>query len=317
MVSRRWCCVGALVLALVLGISGIAMSAQLGDPASELKVAKWIKGVPVTLAESKGKNILVVEFWATWCRPCTRSIPHLTKLQKKFKDKGVVFVGVSPEDVKTAQTFVKEMGSKMDYRVAVDDRGATTKAYLEAFGVKGIPHAFVVDKEGRIAWHGHPMAGLEEVVAAILAGEYDIRSAQLYQRALDLMLRYYQLATQSLSPDQKKSLAALGERALTLCSKTKNAVFLNNFAWMIMKDESIKERDLELALRAAKTAYDLSEGKVLPVVDTYAWALFENGRVAEAIEMEKQALRVCEDEEQRAEVRRTLQLFEQKTQQTG
>jgi hypothetical protein len=86
---------------------------------------------------------------------------------------------------------------------------------------------------------------------------------------------------------------------------------------MILKDEKIRERDLELALKAAKAAYDLSEGKVAAVVDTYAWALFENGRVDEAIEMEKSALPLCTDEEEKAQLRETLELFEQKAEKSG
>ena len=59
---------------------------QIGDAAPELKVEKWVKGDPVTTFE-KGK-VYVVEFWATWCPPCIKSIPHLTELQKQYKEKG-------------------------------------------------------------------------------------------------------------------------------------------------------------------------------------------------------------------------------------
>ncbi|UCC67905.1 MAG: hypothetical protein JSV79_12440, partial [Armatimonadota bacterium] len=81
---------------------------------------------------------------------------------------------------------------------------------------------------------------------------------------------------------------------------------------LILKDERIEERDLALALRCAEAAYDLSEGEELAVADTYAWALFENGRVAEAIEVETRALKLCADDEERARVRETLAVFEQK-----
>jgi len=63
--------------------------------AAALKISDWVKGKPVDLAAGKGKQVYVIEFWATWCGPCRTSIPHLTELQKKFKDKGVTFVGVS------------------------------------------------------------------------------------------------------------------------------------------------------------------------------------------------------------------------------
>ena len=317
MVCKRSWSVAALVLGLVLTASAISTAARLGDPASGLAVATWVKRGPVKLADGKGKTIFVVEFWATWCGPCKESIPHLTKLQRKFKDKSVVFVGVSAEDASTVRAFVKAMGAKMDYTVAVDDEAATTRAYLEAFGIKGIPHAFLIDKEGRIAWHGHPMAELEDVIEAVLSGEWDIRTAQMYERAFELAGKYYTLATEPLNPDEKKALAALGERVFTLVSRLKSAPFLNNFAWLILKDEQIKERDLALALRCAEAAYDLSEEESLAVVDTYAWALFQNGRLPEAIEMEKRALELCEDDDERARVQEAVALFERKAEPSG
>jgi thiol-disulfide isomerase/thioredoxin len=317
MVGRRCCSVAVLLLALLLGAASISMSAQLGDPAPELKVSTWVKGGPVKLAEGKGKNIFVIEFWATWCAPCKETMPHLTALQKKLKDKGVVFVGVSPEDAATVKAYVDKMGSKTGYAVAADDRAATTRAYCQAFGINVIPYAFVIDREGRIAWHGHPLGGLGEVIEMMLAGEYDIRTVELYRRTFQLMARYFDTATKQLSPSEKKGLAALGDRIVGLASETKNALFLNSFAWGILKEEHLEERDVELALRAAKEAYDMSEGKHYGVADTYAWALFENGRVAEAVEMEKRALELCEDEEKKAKLRETIEDFEQKAGASG
>ncbi len=101
-------------------VATFAMAAELGDPAPPLQISEWVKGGPVKLADGKGKTIYVIEFWATWCPPCRASIPHLTELQKKFKDKGVVFVGISNEKLATVKKFVKQMGDKMDYVVAID-----------------------------------------------------------------------------------------------------------------------------------------------------------------------------------------------------
>ena len=64
---------------------------KVGDAAPQLKVAKWVKGTPIT--NLKDGKIHVVEFWATWCGPCRVSIPHLTELAAKYKGK-VDFVGV-------------------------------------------------------------------------------------------------------------------------------------------------------------------------------------------------------------------------------
>jgi thiol-disulfide isomerase/thioredoxin len=158
---------------LGIAMSGIGWVAsliggELGSAAPKLAVAEWIKGAPVKLAEGKGKNVYVVEFWATWCPPCRQSIPHLTEMQKKYADKGVVFVGVTQEDPETVRAFVEKMGAQMDYAVAIDQDNQTTRDYMSAFEVRKIPHAFIVDKEGKIAWHGHPMSGLEEAIEAAL-----------------------------------------------------------------------------------------------------------------------------------------------------
>ena len=59
-----------------------------GDAAPALKLAKWVKGTEVKTFEKD--KVYVVEFWATWCGPCRRTIPHLTKLSKEMKDKVTV-----------------------------------------------------------------------------------------------------------------------------------------------------------------------------------------------------------------------------------
>lgn len=166
-----------LNLAAVFGLVAQAHAkAAVGDPAAPLKIAEWIKGKPVDLAAVKGKQVVVVEFWATWCGPCRKSIPHLTEMQKKFKD--VIFVGISSEDAGAVKPFVKKMGEQMAYTVAVDDDRKTSAGYMEAYGIDGIPHAFIVDKEGRMVWLGHPLAGLDETLAEVVAGKFDLEKSK-------------------------------------------------------------------------------------------------------------------------------------------
>lgn len=88
---------------------------------------------------------------------CRNSIPHLTELQLKYKDKGVVFIGITSENESTAKKFVNSMGDKMEYLVAVDSQGSAEQNYMAAFGIRGIPHAFVVGRDGKIVYNGHPM----------------------------------------------------------------------------------------------------------------------------------------------------------------
>ncbi|MCP5461953.1 MAG: TlpA family protein disulfide reductase [bacterium] len=162
---KTFCTLVAAIICLFANAQVIAEN--LGGAAPALNVSEFIKGDAVDVTDG---GIYVVEFWATWCPPCRASIPHLTELQKKFKDKGVTFIGISQEDLAAVKPFVESMGDAMQYTVAVDNNGATTESYLAPFGIQGIPHAFIV-KEGKLVWHGHPMDSLEEMLDAIALQE--------------------------------------------------------------------------------------------------------------------------------------------------
>jgi thiol-disulfide isomerase/thioredoxin len=129
---------------------------------AEITAAKWYNTpAPLSLAGLRGQ-VVVLEFWATWCPPCRASIPHLIALHNEYKDKDVVIVGLTDEDDEAANVgaFVREM--KMTYAVGT---GSTSG---RAYGVQGIPTAFVIARDGRIAWRGHPMKGLDAAIESAL-----------------------------------------------------------------------------------------------------------------------------------------------------
>lgn len=266
----------------------IAQATELGDVAPPLAIDAWVKGEAETIAAGKGKKIFVVEFWATWCPPCITSIPHLSELQKKYKDKDVVFIGISTEAIDTIEPFVEKMGDKMAYTVAMDKNQETYKAYMTAFKQGGIPHAFIVDKSGRIVWHGHPMADLEQTLDKIVGGTFDLEAAiaaggnEAKTKALFKEL----IALCTEGTDHAKA-DDVGE---TLLKLTTNSSLLNMLAWDLMTDPDLSYRAPEVALAAAKSANKESGGEDPAILDTYALAVYNDGKLKKAIKLQRKAI---------------------------
>jgi cytochrome c biogenesis protein CcmG, thiol:disulfide interchange protein DsbE len=121
----------------------ISARSFLNQPAPRINVEKWLSDPP----DLTGKFV-IVDFWATWCGPCRRSIPHLNDLYNQYKDRLIV-MGISDEP----EAIVRKMTQpKIDYYVGIDSqrRGLTTVE------VRGIPHALLVDPKGVVRFEGHP-----------------------------------------------------------------------------------------------------------------------------------------------------------------
>lgn len=268
---------------------------KVGDKAPELKVGKWVKGEPVTSFDKGG--VYVVEFWATWCPPCRESIPHLTSLQKEYKDKNVRIIGVSvwERDQGAVEPFVTKMGDKMDYSIAYDDvakgkkgnEGAMAKTWMEAAGQDGIPAAFII-KDGVIQWIGSPFS-MDKPLEQIVAGKYDPKKeAQMAQARKDAAsgMRKYQAA---LKGDKVEDAAKIGAELLPKLND--DAEMLNQLAWFMVDPEmGVTKPDLDLAFKAASRAVELTEGKDGMILDTLARVHFLKGDVAKAIEIQTKAV---------------------------
>ncbi len=89
-------------------------------------------------------DVVVLEFWATWCGPCRETIPHMNKLVDKYAGKPVRFIAVTDESEERVLAFTRER--PIHSWIGLDPKGALS----QAFRVKGIPHVVVIDPYGRI-----------------------------------------------------------------------------------------------------------------------------------------------------------------------
>jgi thiol-disulfide isomerase/thioredoxin len=128
--------------------------------APPFEAAYWLNSEPLTLEQLRGKTV-VLEFWATWCPPCRKTIPQRTRLFEAYKDKGVVFVSLTNETKETVEPFVR----KMEAPYPIGGGSPSGKAY----NVQGMPQVYLIDPSGRIVWEGSPLDGLEAALKQQLA----------------------------------------------------------------------------------------------------------------------------------------------------
>ncbi|MGX5805143.1 TlpA disulfide reductase family protein [Bradyrhizobium sp. Arg314] len=153
------------------------MVLRMDSPAPAIKMENWLRGEPLT-AFQPGK-LYIVEFWATWCGPCVAAMPHLAELQEKYKDRGLEVVGVATsERAPTADEARTQLDawltrncSYLNYRIAFDFSGEMDKLWMEPSFSLGIPTSFIVDRDGAIAFIGHPM-DLDEVLPKVIDGTW-------------------------------------------------------------------------------------------------------------------------------------------------
>ena len=128
-----------------------------------------LAGGAVSPAALKG-NVVLLDFWATWCVPCRKVMPELQALHDKYAARGLSVVGISIDEDGPAKVSKFVKSKKFTYRIAVDD---AKKPAWDAFRVKAIPAAYLLDREGRIVaqWTGAPPdpKELERRVTELLA----------------------------------------------------------------------------------------------------------------------------------------------------
>ena len=159
---------------------------MVGDRAPGIAVDDWITGRavmqwPKEETSPGNRPVVVLEFWALWCGPCLAGMPHLTELQAKYGPDRLLIAGVTSPDrnnnIAAVREYVMRSPERIGYSIGWDIDRRTWKAYMEPAGRKAIPCAFVIDRDRRIAWIGHP-ARMDAALDAVVGGTWDLAAAR-------------------------------------------------------------------------------------------------------------------------------------------
>jgi thiol-disulfide isomerase/thioredoxin len=142
------------------------------EPAAEAEIA-LLDGEPISLVRERGRVVLI-DFWATWCEPCTRELPQLEALYRAREKSGLVAVAVNVgEEEQVVRSFVGSL--RLGLPVGLSDPELTRQ-----FDVDSLPTLIAIDRRGRLRgrWNGYREDLIEQVagiVDALIAGEGDER----------------------------------------------------------------------------------------------------------------------------------------------
>lgn len=152
------------VAAFLPGLALVALSqeARIGEPPPPLSIEQIAGGGSTPTWDSLRGRPVIVEFWATWCGPCLSEIPHLNALASRFP--GVQFLAITDEPPAVVEPFLEKQ--PISGIVGIDRNRST----FTAFGVEGIPRAFLVDERGFLRGAYHPRQLTEAVITDFVAG---------------------------------------------------------------------------------------------------------------------------------------------------
>jgi peroxiredoxin len=150
-VDLKGCRTKRLLAAVLLGLLLVATAATV-SPAGEVKAPDFtlanLDGKNVALSDLLAKGPVIVDFWATWCKPCIKGFPGLQELLDKYKERGLTVVAISVDGPKSRSRVKPFIHSKKyGFEVLLDTQGRVAKSY----NAVTIPRTVLIDTDGKIA----------------------------------------------------------------------------------------------------------------------------------------------------------------------
>jgi len=136
---------------------------RVGDPLPPVVLEGLTQTGAHSFADFYGRTVML-EFFAYWCGPCARVVPHVNEIQDKFGPRGLSVIGVTAEAAAKTVPWIEKTGAK--YAYGYD----TTNALHQGFQINSIPFTALIDPYGTVVWAGHPQRLTEEKIEKALEG---------------------------------------------------------------------------------------------------------------------------------------------------
>jgi thiol-disulfide isomerase/thioredoxin len=163
------------IVLLIVGIAAILMAAFLGgrsnssritepSPAPEIRVEGWLNGPGPTAEELRGQ-VIVLDAWAFWCGPCRASAPELVKLHEKYRDRGVLFLGLTAERDNVRDRNVRFLE---DTKITWPNGYGAVETLME-LRADYIPQRWVIDRNYQLIWDESSSESIDGAIDRALA----------------------------------------------------------------------------------------------------------------------------------------------------
>lgn len=300
-----------LLLAVLLAgwVPQACLGGLIGEQAPSVSVKEWIKGGPIAFNQDTngmlpGTNIYVVEIWQTTSSACRAAITNFNEVQRRFKSSGVVVVGVSDEPADKIKAFVQHgAGTNIEYAIAADDQRQTSADYMRPLRQRGVPRAFVVGTNGMLLWYGHPFHGLDQVLARITTGQFDVAQAAKQDYLNHFVQEYLDMA-------RRGDPRTRGVGNDVLYHLTNDVTLLCDLAFRIATDPQIAKRDFALADAALNQAAKFMPTNSARLGVNRAIVLFESGKHDDGLALVRKTLASAQSPEERTNVQSCLATME-------